>query len=468
MDTDAVGTRRYTVAEFAAELGRQLRTVFADDIYVEGEVSGLNRSARGHVYFDLIEPKASPDHPPAAQLPVALWSSNKVTVNKALRRAKVGRIEDGMRVRVRAAVDFYEAGGRLQLRMTGIDPTYTLAHLTLERDELRRRLLAEGLDQRQQVHSFPDAPLRIGLVTGEGSAAEADFMVGLEQSGLAWTVLVAHSLVQGPQAAEQIVAAIRRLERRRVELIAVVRGGGSRVDLAVFDSELVARAIAEARVPVITGIGHEVDASIADDVAHRSYKTPTACASSLVEAVAEVHGRAERSWSTIVAASEVRLTDAESELRAAAQRCGRDTRAMADRHDERLRAQAARAQREGVRATARASTVLRGRQASLGAAAATRLHEGELSTIRATGRVRRLADRPFGPAENQLETAAIRLAALDPRRALARGWSITSGPDGAVVRAASQLSPGDELHTLVADGRISSRVEGVTTSETEP
>src|SRR5262249_23054504 len=137
-----------------------------------------------------------------------------------------------------------------------------------ERDEVLRRLSADALLDRNATAPLPPVPLRVGLVTSRGSAAAADFLHELELSGFGWQVVVADTRVQGTDAEQSIVAALDRAIAAEVDAVALVRGGGSRTELATFDAEALARAIASSPVPVLTGIGHEVDDSVADRVAH--------------------------------------------------------------------------------------------------------------------------------------------------------------------------------------------------------
>ena len=212
-----------------------------------------------------------------------LSSRNKGSVNLALTRAGGGvRMTDGTEVRIRGRLDWYAPRGQLQLRMTAIDPAYTLGQLELLRAQLLQRLEAEGLLRANAAHPLPLVPLRVGVVTSSGSAAEADFVDELRRSGFAFDVRRVDARVQGPDAAYDIVSGIERAVADGAEVIALVRGGGARTDLAAFDDERIARAIATCPVPVLTGIGHEVDRSVADDVAHTAHKTPTACAHALV------------------------------------------------------------------------------------------------------------------------------------------------------------------------------------------
>ncbi|MEZ5260367.1 MAG: exodeoxyribonuclease VII large subunit [Acidimicrobiales bacterium] len=149
----------------------------------------------------------------------------------------------------------------------------------------------------------------------EGSAAEQDVLHELQRSGFGFEVRTFHAQVQGNQAPETVVRALRAAERHRCDVVALVRGGGARTDLAAFDAELIARTVAELGVPVWTGIGHEVDRSVVDEVAHQAFKTPTACATALVERVAAFLDDVERRWATIAGLATARLDGAEAELR---------------------------------------------------------------------------------------------------------------------------------------------------------
>ena len=146
-------------------------------------------------------------------------------------------------------------------------------------------LAADGLLDRNARLTLAPVPLRVGLITSHGSAAYHDFVQELETSGYAWQVGVVDVRVQGAAASRRIVWALHELARLQVDVVVLVRGGGSRADLCPFDTEQVAREIAAMSVPVLTGVGHEVDRSVADEVAHTACKTPTACAQILVDQV---------------------------------------------------------------------------------------------------------------------------------------------------------------------------------------
>jgi len=274
----------FTVAELNADIGAVLGRAFPDELWVRGEIANLSRPASGHVYFDLVEGECG--------LAVTLWASDRQVVNAVLRRSGGAvRMTDGTEVRIRVRVSWFARGGQVSLRMLSIDTAYTLGRLAEARELLLMKLKSEGLLARQPALRMAPVPLRVGLVTSDNSAAAHDFLRTLETSPYAWDVVLVDARVQGVDAEASVLTALDRIKTHGVDVVCVVRGGGARTDLAVFDSEAIARAIALYPLPVFTGIGHEVDTTVADLVAPRRCLTPTACAGALVDRVAEWCGR---------------------------------------------------------------------------------------------------------------------------------------------------------------------------------
>ncbi|HEU5082114.1 MAG TPA: exodeoxyribonuclease VII large subunit [Acidimicrobiales bacterium] len=431
----------WSVGELSRSIGERLREAFPGEVWVRGEIHDLNRARSGHVYFTLRDP----DDPAgrgvaAAQLSVMLSSTHKVRVNRLLLRGG-GRVRmtDGTEVRIRGRVDWYEPRGQLQLQMTSIDPAFTLGQLAAARAELLDRLRAEGLVGANALLPLPLAPLRIGLVTSAGSAAEADVLHTLTQSGFAFEISMADVRVQGPEAPGAIAGAITGLSRTRVDLLVVARGGGAATDLAAFDSELVARAIAGAQVPVITGIGHEVDRSVADEVAHTAAKTPTAAAQQVVALVAEALDRAEQAWHGIAVRAVHALDRADAHLDRARARAGVAARSATHRELDRI-------DHAGERLARCATSVVEAAERRL-ADDARRL---------ATSSRRRLDD-----AAGRLDVLATRAHLLDPVRAMERGWAIVRDGDGRVVRSVDGVDPGAALSVRLADGTLHATVDRV-------
>jgi exodeoxyribonuclease VII large subunit len=437
---DAVGrdprSDTWTVPELSVHVGRLLVGAFPDDVWVEGQIRNLNRSANGHVYFQLTEPTPAGQQP-ATQLSVTLLAPERTLVNAQIKRAGGGvRMEDGIEVRIQGRIRWYGPRGTLQLRMHGIDPDYTLGRLQADKDRTLATLAAEGLLERNGRLPLPRVPLRIGLITSMGTAAHADVLSELTSSGIGFIVRTVDARTQGGGAATAIAGALTVLGRDGVDLILLVRGGGARTDLAPFDAEVMARAIAASPVPVLTGIGHEVDRSIADEVAHTAHKTPTAAAAAVVDQVRR-----------FLAEVDERATSIQRAVH-------RSLRVAASRIDERT----TRVARSGGRALDRQTLVLEqaGARSRRSATRTFDAAEARLATsIRAIGD---RARRATTVAERDLDGMAARVRAHDPQLALARGWSITTTIAGRLVRTPADAPPGTTLVTRVADGSLHSTV----------
>ena len=459
---DEPGDPTWSVPELGEAIGLSLRAAFPDEVWVRGVIRNLNPGRRGGtVWFDLVEPAAGGDlsRPPQASLSVVLFDMARRRVNARLTDAGGGvRMADGTEVRLRGRLTFYDRGGRLQLQMSDIDPAFTLGRLAADRERLLLTLDAEGLLARQASLVRPLVPLRLGLVTSRGSAAEHDVLDELSRSGIGFTITRADVRVQGARAARSVAWGLAAVAARGVDAVLLVRGGGATTDLAAFDGEVIARAVAGLDVPVLTGIGHDIDRSVADEVAHASFKTPTACAQAVVAEVRAVEHRTAEAWRGIVSAARHRSQREAERLRA----CGRHV-ALATRQG--LAAADRDLTRRGERVGDAADGALRHATAGLdravgrveaGGRAHLRTHQQVLAA--AAVRLAQRAPRALAAAGRDLDAVEAQVRALDPARALARGWSITRGPDGRVVRSVAALAVGDALVSTLADGQVASTV----------
>ena len=314
---DRIADSAQSVSELINAINAVLTRQFRD-VWVYGEVGKVSQPSSGHVYFDLVEDNDGEKH----VISVKLWRGVRQRLMPKMQQHDMD-IVSGIKVRIRGTPDVYGASGQFGFKMSDIDPRFTLGDLAAQRDEIIAKLKLEGLYDRNRHLALPLVPLSIGVVTSKGSAAHADFLKTLEESNIGFTVTLCDVRVQGDGSAEQVAAAITLLgSQPLVDVVAVIRGGGSRTDLATFDNEIVARAVATCRAPVFTGIGHDVDKSIADEVAFSWNKTPTACAVAIVERVNEfvrqVDSAAQRIANVVLAAlanSERRVANAVGRLR---------------------------------------------------------------------------------------------------------------------------------------------------------
>lgn len=378
-----------------------LESRFAD-VWVAGEISNLVKASSGHVYLSLKDDDAV--------MRAVIW--------RGTRQALALEPADGLHVICHGRLEVYPPRGTYQLT---IDRLHAVGTGTLEARlrALHQLLEREGLFAAARKRPIPAFPRRIALVTSPTGAAIADFLTTLFSRWKSSEVIVVPSRVQGAGAAEELAAALATAARLepRPDVIALVRGGGSLEDLWSFNEEVLVRAVAASPIPLVCGVGHEIDVSLADLAADRRALTPT-------DAAVQVSpdGRA-------VAAQ---LADVGPRLQAALLRRIQTAR-------ERI-AQLARS-----RFFADPDRLIRDRRAALAEQA---------------GRLRRLALAAVERGHERVAAAAARLEADSPLKVLARGYSVTTvASTAAVVRSAADITPGMEIVTHLADGRLWSRVE---------
>ncbi len=461
----------FTVGELVDRANQALTEVFPGEVWVEGEIHNKGRpSAAGHTYFSLVESRSDPvtGRKQTATINVALFNKARDRVNRHLRRAHGQvRMDDGVRVRLRGTVAIYPASSSFQLVMVGIDPTFTLGSLAAERAALLQRLEAEGLLAANAARPMSALPQRIALIASRGSAAEADFLHELELSRLAFHIIRIDSRVQGVDAPGEIAAALVLTASLPLDAVVLVRGGGARTDLAAFDAEVVARAVAACHHPVLTGIGHEVDTSVADQVAHRAYKTPTAAAGALIEAVAACRQETEEYAARLGRASTKALGRTADDFAERRRRVGEAATRATDLADARVASafpRVAAASRRSLRHSERnVQAAASGMPLLVGAA--VRSAEARLDEpARRLARVGTALDR----ATERLDHTEALVRAADPAHLLAKGYAIIrSAPDGrptTLIRSVGQVAMGDPLTIRLADGILSATSTSTTAS----
>jgi exodeoxyribonuclease VII large subunit len=446
---DANGTpeRPLTVAQLAVGIRDVLEACLAN-VWVVGEVSGLKRATSGHLYFDLKDRDAV--------VQCVMWKSAAGRVR--------GSIDNGTEVLVRGRVSFYEKSGRCQLYVEQMDER-GLGALEIKFRQLKEQLQKEGLFDPERKQPLPLFPTTIGLVTSPTGAAVRDMIHVLSRRWPGLRIQLYGVRVQGTGAAQEIADAIAAFDRHRfgqVDVLIVGRGGGSVEDLWAFNEEVVARAIAACRIPVVSAVGHETDFSISDFVADVRAPTPSAAAEIVVpdrrEVVRQVlteAGRLQRAVDHALEMAAARLGRvAEHRFFKYPEEIAGQRAAQVDELADRLRTSLAeRAERHRRRLHELERALLRLRPAARLAAQRGRL-DVVVSRLDAAGR--RTVERTVA----RVDTLGRRLEALSPLAVLERGYSITlDAASGKAVRSASAVAEGDELDTLLGKGeRLRSRV----------
>ena len=442
------------------ELTRQIKSLLEQQVgesWVTGEVTNLRSQSSGHIYFTLKDA--------GAQLNCVLFRG-EAQVDRSL-------LQDGRKVTLQGDVTVYEPRGQYQLRVTKVE-LQGIGALQVAFEKLKQKLKAEGLFAPERKRALPRYPQRLGLVTSPTGAAIRDVLHVVARRNPALEIILAPCRVQGDGAAEEIAAAVRLLNEFNsspiavghpplaLDLILVTRGGGSLEDLWAFNEEVVARAIFESALPVVSAVGHEIDFTISDFVADLRAATPSAAAEIITEGVFSSSQFLAEAGQRIRQLAGQQMEDKRYELAQTAQRLARvhPRRRLNDwlqRLDDaqtsllRCAKQGARRQRLAWQALGdrlarvRPALVLRQRREAL-VQVEDRLHE----------RVRQqLVNR-----ETRFAALEARLRLLGPEQVLARGYSITTdAQSGKVLREAKAVKAGQRLKTRLKTGEVFSRAE---------
>lgn len=390
-----------SVSELTSLLKGVLQDVFPPLVWVEGEISNLARPRSGHVYMTLKDA--------GAQIRAVMWASTASRLRFDL--------AEGQSVLVQGSLEIYPPQGVYQLILRKIEPRGVGA-LQLAFEQLKQRLSAEGLFDADRKLSLPRFPRRIAVVTSPTGAAVRDFLQVAVRRWPAVNITVVPAKVQGLGAAASIVGAIHDAHRLRPapEVIVVTRGGGSLEDLWCFNEEPVVRAIAAARLPVVSAVGHEIDVTLADFAADVRALTPS-----------EAAERVLPDWAAL-----------QDTLRLLAKRLEKPLRQKLLYHGEQLRHLSSR------------SVLARPFQL---------IHDRSRRLDELDERGRRAVVQLLAEKRKQVESCAATLSALSPLAVLARGYSVTRREDdGRVIRRSDQVAPGDRIGTQTASGRIISEV----------
>lgn len=432
--------RTYSVRQLITELRQHVESSYTGLLSVEGEISNCRPAASGHIYFTLKDGDA--------QLPVVMFRRQAML--------STFKPKDGAAVEVRGRISVYETRGQLQLIGEWLRARGTGA-LQLAFDQLKERLRREGLFDRPRK-PLPSFPHCIGVVTSAHGAALYDILQVVRRRHARLNILVYPAVMQGPRCPGSVAAGVEWFNRHpdRVDLILVSRGGGSFEDLNGFNQEIVARAIAGSALPIISGIGHEVDSTIADFVADLRAPTPSAAAELITAAQYRIEERVQTLHRRVYRAGEFNLM----QLRRRLERLSADhvlarlrdaVLLRAQRVDDlRFRMGTAQNRRFAMRAARVASLEERLRRHD----PTLRLTLSQRRLTAVESRLRRLRRELIVRPRAGLGLIEGRLQALSPLAVLGRGYAIVYAADGSILRRADATQTGQEIRARLAEGAL--------------
>src|SRR6266550_700827 len=392
----------FSVAQVSRYLKEVLETDdILQDIWVQGEISGCKTYSSGHCYFTLKDAEA--------QLACVFFKQARL-------RSSAPDLRDGMAIAANGRISLYERDGKLQLYVEYVEPLGDGA-LFLRFEQLKARLEAEGLFDAERKRPLPPQPAVIGIVTSPQAAALRDMLRVLRSRYPLAEVILAPTLVQGVEAPASIAAALDLLnEHGEADVVIIGRGGGSIEELWAFNEEVVARAIARSRIPVISGVGHETDFTIADFVADYRASTPTAAAAAAVPDIGDWRSDILEKQQTLTGLVEDYLNDLSEQL-------------------ERTRHDLQRASPQNM------------------------LDRRRQQLDETTARLQEYVQHILSLRSERLQGMALRLHSLSPLLTIARGYAIVRrDADGTIITSTRQAQPGASLTIQVTDGHIPVKV----------
>lgn len=447
----------FTVAQLNREAKRLLESSLGT-VWITGELSNLARPSSGHFYFTLKDPNA--------QVRCALFRMNRRRVDFPP--------ENGQQVLVQAQVSLYEGRGDYQLIVTQMQLAGSGA-LQIAFDKLKAKLQAEGLFDESRKQTLPTFPRCIGVVTSNSGAAIRDILKVLKRRNPSIPVIIYPSLVQGNEAAPQIAKAIETASRRQeCDLLIVARGGGSLEDLWPFNEEIVARAIAASKLPIVSGVGHEVDFTIADFVADLRAATPSAAAeavtldqSTLLKTLSHLEQRLTKHITHTLNQAQQQLTHLTKRLRHPRERLQEQAQKLDQLEQALLRnmQQSLNKNQETINIfkkdiESHMNNALRLAKQQL-IYIKKRLRDPKSYLQEHSQNLKQLekllklhTDKNLTSYKSNMQMLQHRLDALNPFATLKRGYAILTDQDGKVIDSINKISPGKQISAQVTDGII--------------
>lgn len=449
----------WTLLQLNQFIRQQIKGAVTDSYWVVAEINELYTNNSGHCYMELVE-KAPRNGEIIAKIRASIWSYSFRMLAPYFQTTTGQPLSSGMKVMLRANVDFHEIYG-LSLHVIDINPAFTLGDLAMQRQAIIQKLTGEGVIGMNKELVLPEVMQRIAVISSETAAGYGDFVNQLHNNprGYAFRHTLFQAAMQGNGAENAILHALEQIYARENEFDAVViiRGGGSQSDLNCFNSYLLASSIAQFPLPVITGIGHERDETIADMVARISLKTPTAVAEYIIQTATaidrrlqELHKRLHQARTSCMQRNIDKLTQLRHRLHTALQRKIHTADRQLLTLDLRLK-NAARMFRQQKRQELDQLN--------------ERLHAAKNKYIQSQKdllqnmrqRIAHLAGNMLAREKNRIETMGNKVYLLDPARMLERGYSLTVA-NGKVIHSANELQHGQTVKTWLHEGYLESIV----------
>ncbi len=427
-----------TLSELQVRIEQSLKQSLPKTLWVIAEINELSVNFKGHCYLELIEKEENSTQITAKQR-ATIWAYSYNVINSYFKTETGIPLQTGLKVLVQCSVEFHALYG-MSLNITNIDPVYTLGEEEKQRREIIERLQTEGVIDMNKALKLPALVQRIAIISSETAAGYQDFMHSLHnnRAQLIFTTTLFNAAMQGVEVEQSVITALERIfeQEQNFDVVVIIRGGGAKTDLRWFDNYSIAAHIAQFPLPVITGIGHDKDLSIADIVAHTALKTPTAVAEFLIDRMSEVlqqwqdlHQRLTTVCATIVEQQRSQLADYKHRLE------------IHGKH--RIENELLRLQFAGNQLEKSVKTAINQKLQQI------ENYKKHLKTV---------AQQSLNTYKQRLQLYETKIAANNIETILAKGFTLTTNADGKRIHSVSDVHANEILRTYFADGVVESVV----------
>ncbi len=427
-----------TVSELNNFIRDVLTSGFPQALWICGEVQELRD--KKHLYFTLSE-KDQDSNSIVAKIGVTIWANVRPKIEALLQKAENAFVlKDDIEVKLLCKVEFYPPFGQVRLICEAIDPTYTLGKIAQDRQRLIALLRQKGVLEKNKQLPMPLLPLSIGLITSYESAAYYDFVDEIKKTGYAFSVSIVNSIMQGKTTENSVSNAIKLLNRiPGIDVIVITRGGGSIADLSCFDSQMIAEAVASSKVPIISGIGHEINTTVTDLAAHTFAKTPTAVAGFLINQIQTFLLSIEEKQNSLFNLVEERLKEKREYIK---------SQALILRHSTQGAIQIQQSLISRMTESFRRLPLFT-------------IKNARKQNLQWKDALKRTIQLRLQASKTKIDGYQKFVQVIDPKNMLKKGFSITRDSKGKVIKSIKSIKSKGILTTQLADGVVTSEIKEI-------
>jgi exodeoxyribonuclease VII large subunit len=469
-----------SISELFVKLDLALKHSFSTSLWISGELRDKPTVKNGHCYFDLSDPNSTSGYPPTINC--VIWAGNYNQISQQLATKNL-KLEKGLVIKVEGSLKYFAGRSSIQLQISNLDIEGLIGEIALARLKLIKKLATEGLIEKNSSIQIPTVPLKIALVGSPGTQGFLDFMTQINSSNFNFEVTQYPVPVQGTDAPIKLATAINVASNKNHDILVLVRGGGSKSDLSAFDKEEVARAVCNCSVPVFCGIGHTEDSSVVDEVASKSFITPTECGQFIVKMVKSYFDDVHRKIEMILTLISYKISESDSSVAKHRANLLLEGNKAVESASNSIELNRRNLQLYGERTLKIAQDKMASARSSL-VSLASRIvtnrqneNSNKMNILFIQGnhfidqslfklRIKKTQLVTYSSifvesATNSVDSKLETIRAFDPINILKRGYAVVRGETNKLIKSISQVEVGTLLNTELNDGTVISQVSNV-------